>query len=102
MARTVFGQRDETADHEEPPRLPLEDLGRNYVLYQGTTDAASIVQREHGYLPDIWWPDDRVWVFTTDVDLDSAFLAGPTALVQELVESREVEAVVTWPDHRIA
>ncbi|MCB1017674.1 MAG: phosphotransferase, partial [Acidimicrobiales bacterium] len=46
--------------------------------------------------PDLWWPADRAWVVCTDVDLACNYVAGPQALIDDVVgavttETRLVE-----------
>lgn len=42
--------------------------------------------------PSQWWPADRAWAVATEIDFDSTLVAGSDALIQEIVNSAELEA----------
>lgn len=44
--------------------------------------------------PSVMWPADRAWFVSTDVDLDSTYVGGSTALVNALRSDRRLEV---WP-----
>lgn len=46
----------------------------------------------HLQSPSQWWPADRAWAVATEVDFDSTLVAGSDALLQEIVDSAELEA----------
>jgi hypothetical protein len=48
---------------------------------------------EDGRSPSNLWPQDRSWVVCTDYDLWATKVAGPTALVEALLDDTEIEAV---------
>jgi|SRR5579862_3252743 len=83
---------------KEPPRLRFPDRDRQYVLYRGGADAPLLVREGHNYMGDIWWPDDRAWVLTTDTDFDWVYLAGSTDVIEDLVSAPGLEVFVTGPD----
>ena len=47
--------------------------------------------------PNLWWPDDRTWCVASEIDLDSTLVAGPAALVAELVGHPDLEAFDVAP-----
>lgn len=69
------------------PRLELPD--RTYLLVEGGEHAVGNL-RYPGYAewrnPDLVWPGDRSWLIATDVDFWSLYVAGPPALVDEVLE----------------
>ena len=40
-------------------------LGRSYLLFRATIERASAF---HGQTPQLWWPDDRRWFVSTEID----------------------------------
>lgn len=85
------------------PRLALPN--RDHVLFSGGiaefTDAqwperapwlkpASTMLPES---PSLIWPDDRAWVFATEIDYDSTVVAGSAALVEAICANPQLEAL---------
>jgi hypothetical protein len=71
-------------------KLPLE---RNYVVIQGPL--AAISQISHGpyrYAPSLIWPADHMWLVASEVDFDSTLVGGSAELIEEIVNSPELEA----------
>ncbi len=44
--------------------------------------------------PNLFWPQDRSWCVASEIDFDSTLIAGTGALIDEIVQSDELEA---WP-----
>ena len=65
--------------------LPL----RRYHLLTGPVSAAAGIRSPadgaEPQLPDLWWPDDRAWLVSTDTDLAVTVIAGSDAFVSALV-----------------
>lgn len=80
------------------PRVRLPN--REYLLFEGPLDAASEMGwRLNGRLvspqsPNLFWPDDRAWCVATEIDLDSTYIGGSAALIDELLRDGRWEA---WP-----
>lgn len=75
-------------------RLP----GRDYLLFEGPLDAAGeIGDRGENYFfpqsPNLFWPDDRQWCVATDLDLNSTYVGGSTALASDLIADPRFEVV---------
>lgn len=73
------------------PRLhtPLRD----YVLYTGSIEAAAALgTAPGGEGPNLWWPEDRAWCVSTEIDLPWTFVGGSEALVEELCRDGRLEA----------
>jgi hypothetical protein len=71
-------------------RLP----GRNYVLARGPIEWAI-----DSFLPlrdqsaNLWWPEDRAWVVTSEIDLAWTYVAATAAVVDALVADARIEAM---------
>lgn len=74
--------------------------GRDLLLFDGPAEGVASVGwaapgdgrlRRRG--PQWWWPDDRRWFVATEIDFPWTYLAGPAALVGEVVASPAFEAV---------
>jgi hypothetical protein len=43
--------------------------------------------------PNFWWPDDRAWFLSTEVDAVSTYIGGPAELIERLPGDPAVEAL---------
>jgi hypothetical protein len=69
---------------------------RAYFLMRGPL--GSVVPLFHAagdQTPNLWWPESRDWLVSTEVDGYSTYLGGSRALIDDLVASRRVEAFET-------
>ena len=87
-------------------RLKLSE--RTYLTFRGPLNAVREIGwrpgeglHGHGFpagfgfqqeSPSIMWPSDRRWFVATEVDLDSTFVGGTAALVQDLLADERLEA----------
>jgi hypothetical protein len=65
----------------------LTGSGRTYTLHRGSVDA-SVGSERHGLgwnAPSFWWPADRAWFVSTDIDLTSTYVSGSNALIDGLL-----------------
>jgi hypothetical protein len=92
-----YGVGPDDGNPGEPPRLHLE--WRDYLLYRGPLNGWQTYLSSELRTPDIWWPEDRAWVFATDTDFSWAYVGGRSALIEELVSSEQIEAMETEPGH---
>jgi hypothetical protein len=79
------------------PRVSLPQ--RDYFLLEGPLDAAT----ELGWLlggrsfvpqsPNLFWPDDRAWCVATEIDLDSTYIGGSSALIRDVLADDHLEAL---------
>ncbi len=83
------------------PRVGLPE--RAYLLFEGPLGAASDMGwwGANGELvtpqsPNLFWPDDRAWCVATEIDLDSTFVGGSAALIDDVLRDDRLEA---WPSH---
>jgi hypothetical protein len=82
--------------------------GRDMVLFDGPVHAvATIGHRDsaaaplHRQCPQWWWPEDRTWFVGTEIDHPWTYVAGSSALIDEIVasscwESLRVESSDPW------
>ncbi|HJP65682.1 MAG TPA: hypothetical protein VKA30_05190 [Actinomycetota bacterium] len=81
---------------------PLRSSGRSYVLRRGAID--SLVHEEPGphisESPSFWWPDDRAWFVSTDIDTLSTYVGGGRSLVSRLLADDLLEAFPAELDDR--
>lgn len=92
-----------TSDGSGRPLPPPRDVrkaqrirgcGRNYLLYQGRLeDIAGFYTNFLSEPPNIWWPADRAWFVSTDIDLDSTYIGGRAECVDALLQHYALEAV---------
>ena len=52
--------------------------------------------------PNLWWPDDRAWCVSTEIDLMSTYVGGSRACIQAIVEHRQLEAAAVESSDGIA
>src|SRR5580692_9378161 len=77
--------------------IPLHSEG--FYLYRGSPSQMIGIHDRAGFLPGIWWPNDRQWVFTADPDLPFAFLGCSPSVAAAIVTSAVLEAgFVDWHD----
>lgn len=107
----------------EGPRLSLPDRGHvlfsaaprafadpDWVLHVPWRDRPA---EEHGFAPQahspsILWPEDRAWVFVSEIDFDSTIVAGPEDLIREICQDERIEALpiaegssLTWDSDEV-
>jgi streptogramin lyase len=95
---TSDGPRHDLLDDERDavlrstPRVHTQH--RDYFLMRGPlASAVSLHDAAGSQSPALWWPDSRAWLVSTEVDAFSTYIGGPTALIDELLRSVEIEAV---------
>jgi hypothetical protein len=72
---------------------------RQYFLMSGPLSAAStLTDAAGGTSPSLWWPDDRGWFVSTEVDGLSTYVGGKASMIDALIASSEIEAVLASPD----
>jgi hypothetical protein len=81
----------------DAPRVTLY-TGWHYVLAEAGPEQAAAWRRgepwslRKGVLPDLMFPADRAWLFSTLWDDDWSCIGGPVALVNRLVDHPDLEA----------
>jgi hypothetical protein len=86
------------------PMLEFEPgRGRPYLLGTGPLDVilqiADDTSFDHPGVPvAMWWPDDRAWFVSSEIDFDSTVVAGSPELRDLLLSDPELEAFDVPPD----
>ncbi len=83
----------------------LKVPAREYLVFCGPL--ASIVsfykhfEGRWGRSPNIWWPEDRAWCVSTEIDLLDTFVGGSKACIEQVLAHPDLEAVRITPGSRI-
>jgi hypothetical protein len=73
---------------------------RQYFLMSGPLAAAStLTDSAGGRSPNLWWPDDRAWLVSTEVDDLTTYVGGKASMIDALVASPKIEALPTALDN---
>lgn len=71
----------------------LTESGRKYFLRRGSIEATpddrdwSVFEEP----PSFWWPEDRAWFVSTDIDSSSTYVGGSSALIDRLLAEDGLE-----------
>ncbi len=89
----------------------LELPGRTMIVGYGPlgsvpeksfTDGFEKVRTDASYQsPSLWWPDDRAWLFASDVDFDSTYIGASASCVDRLIGDPRLEAMRVTADQGI-
>lgn len=71
--------------------LPCRDL---YLLHGPLAAYAELP-----YSPSYWWPEDRTWCVSTDVDFGWCYLAGTAACLRDVLAVPVIDGYATIPDN---
>lgn len=91
MPRFTRAPLDHIAEVEISPSLTAS--GRKYVLEHGSLGRSSNgrevnpVERP----PSFWWPEDRAWFVSTDIDSSSTYVGGSAGLIGQLLDDDLLE-----------
>jgi hypothetical protein len=78
--------------------------GRDYHLFSGPVQAATRIGQwvtADWFLPQspsLFWPTDHQWCVATEIDFDTTLVGGTRELIEDIVGSREIEALTIQPD----
>jgi hypothetical protein len=81
------------------PRVSLPR--REYVLFGGPVEAATAIDNA-AFTPNIWWPADQAWCVVSAIDLPWTYVAGPAAVIEELVADSDLEVLPAGPEDRVS
>jgi hypothetical protein len=84
------------------PRLVIPQ--REYYLASGSVDDAvrGVYGESSGYQsPSMWWPHDRSWFVSTEVDLAYTYLGGTRECIAAVIAHPEIEVLRARPGDRI-
>ena len=73
----------------------LELPNRSYLLAGGSVElaSASVLPRPMDQSYNLWWPEDRAWFVSTEVDYAWTYVGGTRALVDELLVDGRLEVL---------
>ena len=84
--------------------------GRRYFLATGAIDAAasSVLEGWAEQSPSMWWPDDRSWFVSTEIDFTYTYVGGTRECIDAILAHPDIEALrakiadrITWDGDRI-
>jgi hypothetical protein len=87
------------------PRVRLP--AREYIVLEGPLQAAETLgcwtssDIFFPQSPNLFWPQDRGWCVATEIDLDSTYVGGSPALIDDLLQDPRLEALAVHPDDPI-
>jgi len=100
------GHTGAPADNPIPTTLRADERiqipDRSYFLYSGPLEAALEWVSTYQQTPHLWWPSTHQWCVATEVDLSWSVVGGPTALIERLKHSSEVEVREVGVDESLA
>lgn len=72
----------------------LSMIGREYVLRKGsiTPSTESIEDPRFASPPTFWWPDNRSWFASSDLDSSSTYVGGSMELIEKILNDPALEA----------
>lgn len=75
------------SDLADAPTISLP--GREYFLYRGPIEVVPRFEHMPGQLqtPNMWWPEDRAWFVSTEIDFNSTLVACNRACAGALLSS---------------
>lgn len=85
-----------------PPTFHLP--GRDYLLFTGPIWAAtqSFGSALGGHQSaNLWWPSDKTWCVSTEIDLNSTYVGGSRKCIAELLMITGLEILRVKPEHGI-
>jgi hypothetical protein len=88
-----FGGLEMVEELRTAPRISRPH--RSYILFQGPIDAVSAFgcAGTPWQPPNLWWPDDRAWFVSTDIDLASTYVGGSRASIEAILADERLEAL---------
>ena len=80
--------------------VQLTFRGPDHILFSGPLEAVMDFQgwigdRWFGQAPEIWWPEDRAWCVSSDIDAMFTCLAGSHGCIKAVLDTPELEALPT-------
>ena len=100
-----YGQADRFPAMRRQPRFRLHTIEpRGYYLFRGRLDPALAGKRFAYKSPTIWWPADRAWCISTDIDGMDTWVGGSAELIRRITSHPALEALPVdiddWVDTR--
>jgi hypothetical protein len=85
------------------PTIPRSQGHRQHALVRGPVElaAANMADEPWEQSAGIWWPADRAWFVTTDIDLVTTYVGGSRACIAGLAADPELEVAQVPPGQRV-
>ena len=78
-----------SVDVEKTQRV--NGVHREYLIYSGPPSFNDFFDFPGLEGPNIWWPADRSWCVSTDIDLDSTYIGGSEECIENLINHPSLE-----------
>lgn len=105
-----FGRKPKRTPERRTPLPPKVGLpGREYYLLSGPIEGA-LESMGSSVLKDfptpwqsvsLWWPDDRAWIVSTEVDFPWTYIGGTRGAVDAILDHPELEALPAELHHGV-
>lgn len=95
------GFSDSVAEDFVEPMLKLP--WRNYHVFEGPVEASRTSFSEVPFMytaANLWWPADRAWFVSTEVDFAWTYVGGSRSLIDALLEDPRLDSVETFATAR--
>lgn len=111
LAIGKFGAKPKPIPSRADPLPPTLELpGRSYFLLGGPLEGALETMYGSAFLEwdpgwqsvNLWWPDDRAWFVSTEIDFAWTYIGGTQRLIDELVGHPAMEVLPARLDHGLA
>ena len=76
----------------------IKGVGREYLLYSGPPSFSDFFDFPGLDGPNLWWPADRSWCVSTDIDQDSTYIGASEECVERLLSHPSLEVLRTTSD----
>lgn len=74
-------------------------LHQRYGLRSRRSETADTPPATNRYQSaSLWWPEDRAWFVAAEIDLNSTYVGGSAALIEDILASEALEANPAYPD----
>jgi hypothetical protein len=83
------------------PRVSVAD--RSYYLLCGPlADVGDLFDLLGHQSPKVWWPDDRTWCVSTEIDFAWTYVGGSVTAIDATLSDHRLEALLATPSDRFA
>ncbi len=76
----------------------INGVAREYILFSGPPSFNDFFDFLGLDGPNIWWPEDRSWCVSTDIDLDSTYIGASEECIKRLLSHHSLEVLLTTSD----
>ncbi|MCY3639327.1 MAG: hypothetical protein OXI16_06530 [Chloroflexota bacterium] len=73
----------------------IKGVAREYILFSGPPSINDFFGFPGLDGPNIWWPEDRSWSVSTDIDLDSTYIGASEECIERLISHPSLEVLRT-------